>query len=327
LHVDSSPLPAMRGFVCVLIFSSFAHSELLLVPDNGFDIGDNGEKIVKIFERVSTLNVLLKNYEQELPEGIERWLENIFDFGLHTFIIFSFVHERKHREWMELCRNFADFGIRTQYHERFYRKWHATDSENSRLNAGFGDYTLFELEANEETMDPQAHVPPSPTKLHESFADDIDRWLTLRQSGFIVFCTFDEFELYLGCLVNRGGTFLFVITQSSPTTTIDDVTALLKRSWKASTNMRLFVLIFDDVYFHNPFAFDDNTRSFGAVEISDGEIQDEFRNLNAYSLNVEIFPSAYTIPKREFDGKLDSFVGPDINVAHFIEERLNVSSN
>jgi hypothetical protein len=313
----------MSALVCVLIFSSFAHSEFLVAPDNGFNIGDNVGKIVKIFEKVSTLNVLLKkNCEQ--PEGIARWLENTFDFGLHTFVIFSFLHEHEHGKWMEHCRNFADFSIRTQYHERFYRKWHAPDSDDSRLNA-FGD--LFELEANEQTMDPQAHIPPSPKKLHEHFADDIDRWFTYRQSGFIVFSSFDEFEVLLGCLVNRGGTFLFVITQSSSTTTIDDVTALLKKSWKASTNMRLFVLIFDDIYFHNPFAFDESTRSFGAVEISDGDIQHEFKNLNSYSLNVEIFPSAYTIPKREFDGKLESFVGPDINVAHFIEERLNVSSN
>jgi len=331
-NVTSRPR-AMRLFIHALLLSSVAQCKFLKPPRaDQINIGDNRAKVVKIFEKVSTLNILVKNYKQ--PEGVATFVEDIFDIGLQTFVIFNFFDDEDYEEWLDQCINFRNTSVRTQYHERFYRKTHDVDGKKTSLDA-IEDFEFESTVKHETESDPQAAVSPTHIGLLESFADDLDRWFTYRRGGYIVICTFDWFDVYLGCLVNRGGTFLFIIDgQVDTEVNLTDVTVILKKAWKTTTNLKIFVLIFNEIYVLNPFGFDQKCESYGKLEqlSDDCEIEQEFKNLNGFPMNVEIFHSAYSIPSMntstdEFNGKLDSFIGPDVKVARFVEKQLNVSSN
>lgn len=317
----------MKVFVCALLFTSFVHSKFMKSSDVLIDIGENGAKIVKIFEKVSTLNVLLKNFEQ--PEGIVQLLESIFDIGMQTFVIFNFGSEENYDDWIEHCATYRrESSWRIIYHERFYKKTHNSLSPKKDLHY-FDDFEPNSSFFPENNFDPQSPAATSNDGLPESFAETLDKWYTFRTSGFIIFCPFEAFELFLGCLVNRSGTFLFIIEKDSEMgNQFEDVAGILKRAWMATTNLKLFVLIFEELYVVNPFEIDGKTKSFGVLEkLSDEGQKQDFKHLNKYPMYVELFESAYSIPNETFSGKLKSFFGPDVEVARFIEEQMNVSSN
>lgn len=320
----------MKVLVCALIFSSFAFSKFLKPSEILIDIGDNREKIVRIFSKVSTLNVLLKNYEQ--PEGIVQLLETIFQFGHQSFVIFNFAERQSHTEWIEHCKIFRnDSSIRTMYYERLYQKTHEPQEQKRRKLDFFEDFEPDMKLLHEDSIDPQSPIASSSGRLQESFAEGLDKWFTFRHSGFILISTFDALDVYLGCLFNRAGTFLVVIERNSYDNEkhLENVAELLKKAWKVSTNLKLFVLISREVYILNPFVIDENSKSFGMLEkLPDKEFSRGCKDLNGYPMNVEIFTSAYSIPSEgNFTGKLDSFRGPDVEVARFIQQQMNVSSN
>jgi hypothetical protein len=92
----------MKQLVCVMIFISLTLSKFLKPSEILIDIGQNREKIVNIFDQISTLSVLLKNYEQ--PEGIVQLLESFFEFGHQSFVIFNFAEPESFEEWKEHCK-------------------------------------------------------------------------------------------------------------------------------------------------------------------------------------------------------------------------------
>lgn len=319
----------MKVLICVLFLFSFVLGKFLKPSEVLIDIGENREKIVRIFNKVSTLNVLLKNYEQ--PEGIVQLLETIFQFGHQSFVIFNFSESESYAEWIEHCKIFRnDSSIRTIYYERFYHKTHERQKPKRNLDF-FEDFEPDIKLLHEDSIDPQSPIASSPIRLQESFAEGLDKWFTYRQSGFVLISTFDALDVYLGCLLNRGGTFLIIIEKDSydDEKHLENVSMLLKKAWRVSTNLKLFVLISREVYILNPFVIDANTKSFGMLEkLPDEEVSQEWKDLNGYPMSVEIFESAYSVPSEgNFTGKLDSFRGPDVEVARFIQQQMNVSSN
>jgi hypothetical protein len=185
----------------------------------------------------------------------------------------------------------------------------------------------FEPDIDEDSMDPQSPLASAPKRLSESFAEGLDRWFTFKHAGFVVFSTFELVEVYLGCLLNRAGTFLIIVEKESHEKHLENVEALLKKAWKVSENLKVFLLIEREVFALNPFAIAGG-ESFGILEkLPDGEVNREYRNFNGYPINVEIFASAYSVPRGNFTGKLESFHGPDVEVARFIQQQMNVTSN
>lgn len=325
--ICSSP-SAMKVLICALLLVSFVHSKFLKPSDILMDIGENEESIAKIFEKVSTLNLLLKNFEQ--PIGIVQLLEGIFDFGNQTFVIFNFSNEEHYIEWIEHCKIFrSDSTMRTLYYERLYQKNH--DPSNVKRQLDFFEDFEPDLKAkHDDSIDQQSPLASSSKKLQESFAEGLDRWFTFLESGFILFCSFDVLEVYLGCLLNRAGTFLFIIEKDSyGENYLEDLSSVLAKAWKGTANLKVFVLIFRGLFVFNPFALDEASQSYGMLEkFSDATANREIKDLNAYPMSVEIFESAYSVPKpTKFNGMLDSFFGPDVQVGRFIQQQMNVSSN
>lgn len=314
---------------CVLFFISFAHSKFLKPSEILIDIDKSQDQIEKIFEKVSTLNVLLKNYEQ--PEGIVQLFEKIFHFGHQSFVVFNFAEEESFRDWAEHCKVFRnDSSIRTAYYERFYQKTHEPQQKRRTLSF-FEDFEPDMGLGDEDSFDPQSPLASTPLRLQEGFAEGLDRWFTFRHSGFILFSTFDNLDVYLGCLLNRAGTFLIIVEKDSYDNEkhLENVSQLLKKAWQVSSNLKVFLLISREIFILNPFVIDGNTKSFGILEkLADEKVNREYKDLNGYPINIEIFSSAYSFPNGgNFTGELDAFRGPDVEVARFIQKQMNVSSN
>lgn len=210
------------------------------------------------------------------------------------------------------------------YYERLYQKTH--DSLKKRKSFDFFDDS--ESVVDEDMVDQQSPLAAIPLKLHESFAESLDQWFSFKYAGFILFSSFESLDVYLGCLLNRAGTFLIIVETESNEKHLDNVLVLLKKAWKFSENRKVFLLIAREVFVLNPFVIDANGEKFGILEkLPDGKVNRECENFNGYPMNVEIFTSAYSIPNGNFTGKLDSFRGPDVEVARFIQQQMNVSSN
>ena len=315
----------MRTFVCIFALLSFSvDCKFLKKSEVLTDITENRERIVKIFEEVSTLSVLLRNYEQ--PGYLMQLLEKTFEFGDKAFAIFNFSDEDKYENWIEHCESFFnETSIQMIYYERFYQKYHEPKSFMPAID--FFEEKEVRMKEPEYFDKPNSNT--SSEILSEKFADGLDKWFMFRKSGFVLICPFDTFELYLGCLINRSGTFLFIIEKDSNMgTELNEIETILKKMWHRRSNLKIFVLIFKEFYVLNPFDVNKDTNTFGILEkFTEQKLKRSFKNLNGYPINVEMFDSAYSVARDEnFTNKLDFFYGPDVEVAHFIKSQMNVSS-
>ena len=314
----------MNVFTRVLLFSSFAHclefQKFMNLSDNQVEFGKNREKIANIFERVSTVSVLLKNYDQQ---SFEDFIKLIFNLG-QPFLIIKFPYEQ---EWEKHCKVFQNDSIhKIAYYERQYQKIHdpLTAKNSFQYSEGFEP-----MKEDTDELDSQDSISTA-DRLPEWFYESLDRWYKFEESGYTIFCSFKSLELSLGCLVKRAGSYVFVIEKKSLMGySLNDVSEILKKAWKKTQNLKLFFLMFDELYVLNPFKF---SSTFGILEkLTDKGIRRNLKNLHKYPLRVEMFESAYSIEKptnsSNFTGKLDCFFGPDVQVAQFIEEQMNASSN
>lgn len=317
----------MRVLIGALLLASLAHSKFLMSVDVLIDIGQHRERIVEIFDKVSTLSVFVK--DRENPNGLLELLRGVFGCEGKSFAVYGFSHNESYREWKQHCRAFQnDTNSRMMYAERYYQKTHGPTSHDRKLDY-FEDLEPHIKSNIDDSVDAQSPLASAPPRLPESFAVSRDRWLTFRKSGFVLLCTPDELELYLGCLLNRAGTFLFILAGNVNSERHQDISASFKKAWKTCANLKVFVLISGELLVLNPFGIDGHSERFGMLEkLPDAKVVRKLRSLSAHPMNVEIFNSAYSFPNgTKFTGGLDSFIGPDVEVARFIQEQMNVSSN
>lgn len=248
------------------------------------------------------------------------------------YVVFNFVKEPNHQwnyhNWIEHCKVYQkDFINKIFFYERQYQRTHPTDpliiKNNMEYYEGFESTKTDTVRAKEELQ--------VADQLPEDFYQSLDRWFKFETFGYIVFCSFDVLELHIGCLVKRAGTFLFVV-DFLQILDLKDVAIVLKNAWKKTQNLNIFVFIHDAIYTFNPFQIDNVTRDYGVlVKVVNGfRVKRNLKDLSKYPLRVEIFNSAYSVEiqtnSNNFSGRLDSFYGPDVRTALFIEEQMNASS-
>lgn len=318
----------MRVLIGALLFANLAQSKFLMSTDVLIDIGENRDKIVEIFDKVPTLSVLLKDFE---PDGLLELLRDIFSVEKKTFAVFGFSKLDYLKDWTEHCKMFKnDSTTRLLYYERYYQRTHEVRNMKQRKMDFFEDFEPHVPSTIDDSIDPQSPLASAPVRLPESFAIGLDRWFAFYESGYVLLCRLDALELYLGCLLNRAGTFLFIVaTTDDDEQHLDVISTSLRKAWRFSANLKIFILISREIYVLNPFVIDKHSESFGMLEkLSDTKVVRKLGNLNAHPMSVEIFHSAYSIPKEtRFAGRLDSFIGPDVQVAQFIQQQMNVTSN
>lgn len=302
---------------------------LLLLLGNADCNSDNFEgnydKIKSIFKTTQIINLLLKNFEQS--EGMIEQLNSVFGSVEKTFVVFNFQNNEEVSEWSEQCEQFSeDHRHRTLYYERLYKKTHEPFSSSSHDSMNDNDDNLENL-PNVDYMDPQAPAwIKSLTPMHEQFTDGLDLWYTFRYSGYIIFVTRNMLQHFISCLVNRSGKFLVVIEDTEDNSNgIEEITKVLKNSWKLNGNLNVYVLNHRSVYHYSPFAI--QNKDFGLLkqfEMNDN--LETFRNLNGYEFHVELFNSAYSVSNGTQTIHLNSFYGPDVSVAELIQKQMNVTS-
>lgn len=291
---------------------------------NSDNFEGNYDKIKSIFKTTQIINLLLKNFEQS--EGMIEQLNSVFGSVEKTFVVFNFQNNEKVSEWSEQCEQFSeDHRHRTLYYERLYKKTHEPFPSSSDF-MNDNDDNLENL-PNEDYMDPQARAwTKSLTPMHEQFTDGLDLWYTFRYSGYILFVTRNMLQHFISCLVNRSGKFLVVIedTENNSNDT-EEISKVLKNSWKLNGNLNVYVLNHRSVYHYSPFAI--QNKDFGLLkqfEMNDN--LETFRNLNGYEFYVELFNSAYSVSNGTQTIHLNSFYGPDVSVAELIQKQMNVTS-
>lgn len=262
------------------------------------DIGDNHERIRKVFSESSTVNVLLKSFQQ--PEGVMKWLYGVLGEGNASFVVFNIANISSHKTFIENCEKFqSDPSIRIVYHERVLKETYSKTFE------GFHSSQI----ANNST--------PDNKKIPERFAQGLDKWRTFKQSGYIIFTSLEDLETLIGCLFNRYGSFLFIIDREVKNSDylkfLDDI---FHKVWKDFGNFKIFVLIKKELLTFNPFK--KTGKGFGSIKTFTNFYTDEdLKVINGYPLLVEIFWSVFSIEL----GK--KFSGPDVEVMNLLIKKLN----
>lgn len=282
-------------------------------------LAGNEQKIKFIFRQHSTLNILSFDHENLVTS-----LRDIFP--LSSFVMFGFSSQSEYMRWLENCQTFHnDTTLKIAYYERSYQKLFNNSSENVKA-------PKFNVVGRKFCEFPES----SPLASDESFADSLDRWFTFRLSAFVFVSRIDEFEWKLFCLVNRGGTFLIIIVEQRKTSSEnvhETVKLSMRMLWRNTPNLKIFILIGSEIYIFNPFKIDDHDKCNGILELcNENCTYYSHRTFNGYSMRVEVFESAYSVPRNwnatdNTRRSLDYFYGPDINVGQFIQQQLNVSSN
>lgn len=291
--------------------------------ENQIDFVKNQGKIVKIFESVSTINVFLQSHDQN---NFIKSLQEIFKFDQHAFIIFNFFNHGHYK----FCKYFEnDLTRKISYYKRKYQNTREPQVIEDNLQYLEGFRVMKQL-MQEDSVELDSQKTTRPDKLHGQRAD---RWYNFMESGYFISCSFETLQLYLGCLVRRTGSYLFIVEETPLTENkLEDLSELLKKTFERSQNLKIFVSMFNELYVLNPFIIDKTKKSFGVLEkLTDEGVKMNLKNLHNFPLRVEIFESAYSIQRAsnssDFSGKLDLFLGPDVKVARFIENQMNASSN
>lgn len=311
----------MNKIICILSFISFVHSSSF-VANNVYDIGNNHEKIRKVFQECSALNVLLRSYEQ--PEGVINWLDNIFGNGGISFVVLNFWNASDHESFLEQCKLYnTNTSFRLAYHEQAFKKKYSS----------YGDMKGFEVYDNEFNVSPlsktsETSVVLTYEEIKESFAEILDKWRTFRHEGSILFVSLENLEHYVGCLGSRSGTFLFIIISQ----TNDDkkeikmVEKVFEKAWKLFANFKLFILVNQQIFSYNPYKRVNN--SFGSIKVFKTLYTDDnLKHINGYPLNVELFYSVFSATNGKDESDIKSFKGPDVNVTLMIAQLLNSTCN
>jgi len=316
----------MKALICVVLILGMhiVYAAFSIKSKPFIDIGsaENSRKIQKIFQKTSTITVLLKNYEQ--PEGMIKWLESIFGGnGNKSFVVHSFSSDDAKRDWMKECGDYlSNPGNKIAYGERVYQlKYASTGTKASQLEEEF-----------EPELDPQAAQSTTTSfQALEKFANKLDKWWKFHYAGYIIFSTFYGLDYYTGCLFNRGGTFLFIIHESidEKENYLEVINSTFHKAWKMVGNIKLHILINKQIYIFNPFERN-NDGKFGKIKLFDVEnlfSEESLKSLNGYPLNIEMFWSVFSISTDSFKTfNFNTYRGPDADVANMLTQRMNATS-
>lgn len=319
----------MKVMIWINIFPaiSLAIPSTLLRLKSPLDIGvdENSNKIRKIFEKTSSINVLLKNYEQ--PEGMINMLENIFgEKANKSFVVFSFPSETRRREWLDECGVFlSNPNLKVAYLERVYQKSYASLNPEKGLK--------FEEEFEHEPDPLAIQNPAASIQVQEKFAKGLDKWRKFHYSGHIIFSTLYALEFHIGCLINRSGTFLFIIDNLINVTRkyyLDMIESTFRKAWTNNANLKLHILINKEIFTFNPFEWNNDDKNYGLIEIFNEKnilLDENVKDLNGYPLNIEMFWSVFSVSTDNFKTlNFNNYRGPDSDVAKMIVERMNATS-
>lgn len=136
----------------------------------------------------------------------------------------------------------------------------------------------------------------------------------------------------LRCLVNPQGAFLILLTDNKTTFKEEDLMEMLNRTWTENGALKVFLSICDNVFSFDPFHRDHNgilgkLNSFSSLSIFVDKVKNrKLRNLNGYSMNVEMFSGTFTWTAHKNPQRVGDFSGPDANAAKFIRHQLNATS-
>jgi hypothetical protein len=137
-------------------------------------------------------------------------------------------------------------------------------------------------------------------------------------------------DTVLRCLTNPLETFLIHLTDNKTSFTDRNLIDALERTWKDNGASKVFLSIGDNVFSFDPFHSDHNGAR-GMLKKTPTSPQPsvtrkQLRNLNGYSMSIEMFGSTFTTSSMKSPKSVDDFSGPDARVGEFIRRQMNATS-
>lgn len=276
-----------------------------LIKSDFIDIGDNHERIKKVFRESSIVNVLLKSFDQ--PEGVIRWLNEIIGDGKVSFVVFNIANASYHDFFMDNCLSFqSNPTARIAYHERVLKHTYSKSFD--------GYESDLSLKLNNSAADEK--------KIAEKFAKVLDDWRLFKYGGYIIFSSLENLNTLIGCLCNRYGTFLFIIDREVKISNyLKIINEIFRKAWESLGSFKIFILINKQLLTFNPYKITNNTYG-GARHFKDLYTDEDLKQMNGYPFYVEIFWSAFSLTPGD---KFENFKGPDIDVTRMLQQRLNAT--
>ncbi|KAG5681339.1 hypothetical protein PVAND_010784 [Polypedilum vanderplanki] len=312
----------LKLLVCFVLTVKAVEKFSISEPFDDYGGKENYAKIRNIFEKSSVLSILLKNYEQ--PDEVLKWFESIFGEGNKSYVIHAIKTYEYHDEWVERCVEYqSDPAKKTSYYERMYQR---TNKNVERIH-NLHSFDEVETENNSYKIAASSYKI---TQIQEVFANELDKWWKYYYGGYILFCPFYLVDYFIGCLVNRAGTFLIIIDENvkdeNSESFMRQVNSTFYKTWKNSSCLKLHILINKTIFTFDPF---ERVASgvYGKVKVFE-ELwtEEDLKRINGYPLYVDIFWSAFSISTDNFTSlSLKKMEGPDIEVTRVIGEQMNAT--
>ena len=141
--------------------------------------------------------------------------------------------------------------------------------------------------------------------------------------GFIIFNSFDMLSVNMLLHANPITSFLFIVETFISFDKMEVLKAL-QEVWLKKRALKVFVLINGDIYNFKPFEVHSNNTKGKLNIFTENQKIEKFKNLNGYSLKIQIFHSAYSILVQQKD--IQFFIGPDAEVHNLLQKEMNFTS-
>jgi hypothetical protein len=154
-------------------------------------------------------------------------------------------------------------------------------------------------------------------------------WFRNEDFGHLIFTDYSNLKSVMNCLTSPGGKYLMIINETSNKINLEEeLLELFQDTWKSRGVLSIYIAILKKIYYYSPFEKNPDG-SYGSLQFSQNFPTDQrnLKNLNGYSLNVEVFKGTMTYGTYKKDGtKLQDIYGPDIEVLKFLSKSMNFKS-
>jgi hypothetical protein len=154
-------------------------------------------------------------------------------------------------------------------------------------------------------------------------------WFRNEDYGHLVFTDYSNLKSIMSCLTSPSGKYLVIINETSNRINLEEeLLELFQDTWMSRGVLSVYIAIFKKIYYYSPFEKNPDG-SYGSLQITQNFPTDprNLKNLNGYSLNVEVFKGTMSYGTYKKDGtKLNDIYGPDIDVLKFLSKSMNFKS-
>lgn len=298
-------------------------------------------KINSIFEELNIISIIFTTNDK-FPMQLMYLFENSSKFNEKNYIIFNL--KKNFINNLAKNRNHQFDGQFTKYFNRLRRSSGITTRNRKQVedylfeNLFDEDFVndIFEINKQiyfvDDTDDLYMDSKKDNTKLVNS-KDVQNLYSFYKRIGYIVMgMKLKQLKSYFETFITSSGTYLFIIEVTfigeESVQQNEEIFNCLEIAWREYNCFSIFLLIDDNIFTFDPFAYDIVKKSYGKIVTYSGTDKEDLNmklmDLKGYPLTLEIFRSQFSIPifkSKEVVG----YYGADAEVANILRSAMNFS--